>query len=372
MPTLLAAGAGYYDQPPSTHAYQRGLVRASDGSAPAGDNPTWLLVAPDTSKGHPSPDWWRLVQGATPVCQPGELLLELQLLSVDPYLRHRIHDAPRGQPTESFAVSRVVESNHCPGYAVGDLVHCAAPWQRFYLSDGRAGLARRLDPAAGPARLSLSLFGLTGFTAYFALVRDGQHRPGDVVVVSAAAGSVGSFVAQLAKARGSRVIGVARGAAKCAWLLSDLGLDGAIDHSRHTSASDITAQLRLLAPDGVDLYVDNTSGPVTDGVWPVLRKNGRVVVVGAIAEYNAERTPDSGVVPLADLIYRTVTVKGHLVLDHLDPDSVQALVADVGPLYGSGKVKVVEQVYHGFESVPAALMSLFEPSSKMGKVLIEL
>ena len=252
-----------------------------------------------------------------------------------------------------------------------DSVGRSAPWQRFHLSDGRYGLIRKLDPAV-PARLSLSLFGLTGFTAYFALVRTGQHRASDVVVVSAAAGSVGSFVAQLAKARGSTVIGIVRGADKCEWLLRDLGLDGAIDLSCHSSAAAVTAQLRLLAPEGVDLYVDNVGGACTDGLWPALRKDGRVVVVGAISEYNVARKPDSGVVPLADLIYRAITVRGFLILDHLDPASIAAMVAEVAPLLTAGKIKVVERVSHGFERVPEAFLSLFTSTqSDKGKVLIE-
>jgi NADPH-dependent curcumin reductase CurA len=216
-------------------------------------------------RGWPEEGNFRLVESPVPVPGDNQLLLRAHWLSLDPYMRGRMNEGRSYvKPVDVGAVmcgeciSEVVESRH-PEFAVGDWVHGDLGWQEYAISDG-SGL-RKLDPRV-PLTAQLGLLGMPGLTAYFGLLDIGQPKAGETVVVSAAAGAVGGVVGQLAKIHGARAVGIAGGAAKCRYVVDELGFDACLDYK----AGDLAGQLKAAAPDGVDVYFDNVGGEITDTV----------------------------------------------------------------------------------------------------------
>src|ERR1700758_4302166 len=273
------------------------------------------IVLAARPQGKPKLTDFRLEETAIPTPGPGQVLLRVQYLSLDPYMRGRMDDresyrppTPLGEVMPGESVATVVASHH-PGYSVGDIVLAHTGWRTHALSD-RADL-RKLDPAIAPVTTGLGVLGMPGFTAYGGLRVIAKPAPGETVVVAAASGPVGSLVGQLAKIAGARAVGIAGGPEKCAYVRDELGFDAAVDHR----AADFTDQLAAACPDGIDVYFENVGGAVWQAVLPLLNQFARVPVSGLIAHYNAA-APGDGPDRLADtmlaILRKSLTVRGFI------------------------------------------------------------
>ena len=295
-----------------------------------------------------------------------EVLVRTLYLSVDPYMRGRMRDAESyadpwevGEPMQAGAVAEVVESNY-DGVEPGDVVNGNLPWAEHAVVDGH-GL-RVVDDSLAPVSTALGVLGMPGATAYFGLTDVGEPVAGDTVVVSGAAGAVGSVVGQVARIGGCRVVGVAGSDTKCDWLTDELGFDAAINYD----TEDVRARLRE-ETDGVDVYFDNVGGPITDAVWPLLSVGCRVVVCGQISLYNATETP-TGPRKLGQLIQTRGKVEGVLVRDY--PDWSEAFERIAGWIR-EDELRYRETVTEGFENAPDAFLGLFE-GENIGKQVVKI
>jgi len=313
------------------------------------------------------PDLFDVVQLQTPRVGPGELLIKQTHMSLDPAMLGWMSPATDSYipPVELGTVMRssgfgvVLESNH-PDFAAGDQVQGMFGWQQQVLSNG-IGLTK-ID-ANLSAELVLSVLALPGLTATQGLYRIGQPKPGETLVVSGAAGSVGSIVGQLAKAEGLRVIGVAGGAEKCAWLVDELGFDGAVDYK----AGNLAEQLAALTPDGIDIYFENTGGEIQSLVFARMNAHGRIAVCGHIADYLTS-TPAPGP-NWMNIIKKRLTIQGFTMPDHFQ--DAPALLGLLMPHLMAGKIKYRAHVLDGLESAMTGL-NLFFTGANEGKLIVRL
>src|SRR5216684_8177930 len=244
------------------------------------------IVLASRPKGLPTHENFRLQEVPMPELPPGQLLLGVQYLSLDPYMRGRMDDRKSyatplqvGEVMSGETVARVLTSNHA-AYAKGDIVLAPPGWRTHALTDGTR--LRKLDPAVAPVTTGLGVLGMPGFTAYGGLHVIGKPQPDETVVVAAASGPVGSLVGQLAKLAGARAVGIAGGAEKCAYVKDELGFDAEVDHK----GPDFAAKLATACPDGIDVYFENVGGAIWQAVLPLLNQGARVPVCGLIAQYN--------------------------------------------------------------------------------------
>jgi NADPH-dependent curcumin reductase CurA len=320
--------------------------------------------------GAPTAGNFRVESGPVPVPTAGQLLLRTLFLSLDPYMRGRMSDAPSyavpvglGEVMVGGTIARVETSLH-PGFGEGDLVLAYGGWQSYALSDG-AGLTR-LDPALGPPSLALGVLGMPGFTAYMGLLEIGQPKAGETVVVAAASGAVGSVVGQIAKLKGCRVVGIAGGPRKCRYVVDELGFDACVDHH----GDDLPQLLAQACPDGIDVYFENVGGAVFDAVLPLLNVQARVPVCGLIAHYNDSMAPGPnhlGLLPRAILTQR-IRMQGFIISDHFGPRFGEFQQA-MGDWVRAGKIKYREDVVEGLENAPAAFIGLLQ-GDNFGKLVV--
>jgi len=309
----------------------------------------------------------------TPVPEPGdgELLIRTTYLSLDPYMRGRMNPGPSyavgvnlGDVMGAGTVGQVVASRH-DRFAEGDFVLSSNGWQDYAVSDGQG--VHTLDPATAPISTAVGVLGMPGMTAYVGLLDVGELKSGDHVVVSAASGAVGAVVAQIAKIKGCRVVGVAGGPEKCAYVVNELGFDACIDHR----ADDFEAQLAAACPDGIDIYFENVAGRVLEAVIPLFNFWARMPVCGLIAQYSMTDLP-TGTNKLPALMRAVLTcrlhIEGFIVRDFAD---MQAdFRRDMGQWVRDGKVKYKEHRVAGLENAPTTLMGLLK-GENFGKVVIE-
>ncbi|MEO8379418.1 MAG: NADP-dependent oxidoreductase, partial [Acidobacteriota bacterium] len=290
-------------------------------------------------EGEPTEDNFEIVESPLPEVGEGGVLRKTLWLSVDPYMRARMSTAKSyaapanvGEPMVGGTVSEVVASNN-PRYAPGDVVVGFDGWQSYAVSDGK-GL-RKLDPSLAPPSFALGVLGMPGLTAYVALLDIGKPQEGETVVVSAAAGAVGSIAGQIAKLKGCRVIGLAGTDAKCEYVTGELGFDECINYK--------TADLKTALPDGIDVYVDNVGGAILDAALRKLNTFARIPLVGLISQYN-DLKPQPGP-NLGPLLSTRSTMRGMIVTDHSDrfPDFLR----DMSGWVKEGKVKLREDVIEG-------------------------
>jgi hypothetical protein len=268
-----------------------------------------------------------------------------------------------GDVIRSFGVGQVVGSRH-EGFRQGELVQGNVGWQDYILSDGGGPLPLRKLPADTDIPLAMSVLGLTGLTAYFGLLEVGRPESGETVVVSGAAGATGSVVGQIAKIRGCRVVGIAGGPEKCAWLTQTAGFDAAIDYK----AERVDRRLRELCPDGIDIFFDNVGGEILDAALANLALHGRVVICGAISGYN-EKVPPPGPRNYLSLLVRRGRMEGFLILDFMD--RAGEAVAALSRWVQEGKIQHEEDVQEGLENAPATLRRVFEGKNR-GKQLLKI
>ncbi|WP_035053904.1 NADP-dependent oxidoreductase [Andreprevotia chitinilytica] len=328
------------------------------------------IVMASRPKGAPTPDNFRLETTTVPAPAAGEVLLKTLSLSLDPYMRGRMSDAPSYAPPLELndvmvggTVSRVEASNH-PGYQVGDVVLGFSGWQEYEISNGE-GLTK-LDRSLTQPSLALGVLGMPGFTAYLGLLDIGNPQAGETVVVAAATGAVGSVVGQIAKLKGCRVIGIAGGAEKCRYAVEELGFDACLDHR----ADNLAAQLAAASPNGIDVYYENVGGKVFDAVMPLLNDNARVPICGVISQYNAESLPAGpDRLPLLTslLLKKRIRMQGFIILDHWH--RYGEFAAAMGPWLKAGQIKFREDIVAGLENAPQAFIGLLE-GRNFGKLVI--
>jgi NADPH-dependent curcumin reductase CurA len=330
------------------------------------ENRQWVLRSRPRGPATAEHFEWRTTP--RPAVGEGEFLVRNLYLSCDPAQRPwmemdtYIPMLPLGEVMLSGAAGEVVESNH-PGFARGELVSGVFGWQDYAVSDGGSGVfpVTKIPPGIDPPT-ALSLFGVTGLTAHIGLLDIGRPEPGDTVVVSGAAGSVGSFVVQIARLEGLRVVAIAGGPAKCAWLEQELGADAVIDYKNE----DVGARLAEVAPDGVDVFFDNVGGEILDAVLDRITIGARIVLCGAISGYNDfDHRP--AIRNHYRLIIRRATMRGFLVFDHAE--RVPQAISDLAAWAAEGRIKAEIDVVDGLEHAPDALNRLFDGRNR-GKQLV--
>jgi NADPH-dependent curcumin reductase len=316
---------------------------------------------------------FKLVSSDTPALQDGQVLVRHHFLSLDPYMRGRMNAGrnyadpqPLGQPMIGGTAGEVVESRH-PKFAVGDKVVGRGGWQEFSVVDAsEPGMLRRVDTTHVPLSHYLGAVGMPGVTAYYGLVGIIAPKAGDTVVVSAAAGAVGSAFAALAKARGCRTVGIAGGAEKCAYAVNELGFDACIDYKLHKDAASLAQALAEACPNGIDGHFENVGGMVLDAVLMQINDFGRIALCGMIAGY------DGAPMPLANptvILWRRLKVEGFIVSEHMEvwPDALKEL----GTLVATGKLKPRESIAQGLAAAPEAFLGLLK-GKNFGKQIVKL
>ncbi|MGY0388371.1 NADP-dependent oxidoreductase [Nocardioides sp. WG-D5] len=321
--------------------------------------------------GEPTAEDFSIVSSEVPVPAEGEVLLRTRFLSLDPYMRGRMSDAPSyAEPTAlggvlpGATVAEVVESRD-PSRQVGDVVLAYGGWQSFSIAPARH--TRRLDPSVAPVSTALGVLGMPGFTAYAGLTQIGQPKPGETVVVAAATGPVGATVGQIAKILGCRAVGIAGGPEKVAHL-TELGFDAALDHR----APDFKDQLKAAVPDGIDVYFENVGGHVWNAVLPRLNKFARVPVCGLIAHYNdtsAPEGPDRAPGLMRHVLNKSLLIRGFIQTEFVRDHEERFLTEAAGWL-AEGRLRYREDVTEGLENAPAAFNRMLR-GQNFGKTVIK-
>jgi NADPH-dependent curcumin reductase CurA len=319
--------------------------------------------------GRIGPDTFELSENAVPEINDGEALVRVDWISLDPTNRTWINDTPTylppvgiGEVMRAGGLGEVVESKN-PHYSVGQLVQGLVGWQEYVVASDATPLFP-VDVAGGVSPSAyLGALGTTGLTAWLGIRDIGKPQPGETVVVSAAAGAVGSIAGQLAKADGARVVGIAGGPDKCRLLTEQLGFDAAVDYR----ADDWAAQLRAATPNGIDVDFENVGGVIMDAVFARLNIRARVALCGLISGYNSA-DPPTGPRAFGNLLIQRATVQGFIVLDHLGraPEAVR----EIAGLIAAGKLTPLETVVEGFEQLPTAINMLFD-GKNVGKLVVK-
>jgi NADPH-dependent curcumin reductase CurA len=319
--------------------------------------------------GLPEQSNWSFTEEPVPTPSAGELVVEIAYISVDPAMRgwmnagtSYIEAVEIGDLMRAGAVGRVSASEH-PDFAVGDHVYGAFGVQEHALSNGQ-GLVK-VDPGLAPLPTYLGTLGMPGLTAYFGLLDVGKLAEGDTVVVSGAAGAVGSVAGQIARIKGARVVGIAGGAEKCHWIVDELGFDVAIDYK----GEDVRRALREHAPEGVDVYFDNVGGEILDAVLTRLARGARIVICGAVSQYNATGPVSGPSNYLALLVYRASMI-GMVVFDYAGRFG-EATGALAGWLSEGRLISREHIVEGGVSAFPDALLKLFS-GENTGKLVLSL
>lgn len=319
--------------------------------------------------GIPQAEHFRLEEAALPSLQPGEFLVRNQFLSIEPAMRGWVNAAanysdpvPVGGVMRSFAAGRVVASRHA-GYVEGDTVMGMLGWQEYAVSDG-TGIRRKVRETDLPLSLSLGVLGINGVTAYFALTEVGEPRPGDTVVVSTAAGAVGSAAGQIAGLMGCRTVGITGGAAKVALCKDAFGFDAAVDYKD----PDFASALADACAQGVDVYYDNTGGAITDAVLPLINRMARVVVCGTASVASWDPWPTGPRVE-RHLLNKAARMQGFLVWDY--EHRYEEAVARLAAWVRTGQLRYREEIRDGLAHAPDAIASLYR-GDNLGKRLIRL
>ena len=318
-------------------------------------------------QGIPEAHHFELQQVPVPALEPGEFLVRNEFLSVEPAMRGWVNAAANysaavglGEVMRSFAAGRVVASRH-RGYAIGDRVMGLLGWQTHAVSDG-SGIRRKVKETDLPLSLSLGVLGINGVTAWFSLTQAARPLPGDTVVVSTAAGSVGSAVGQFAKMAGCRTVGIAGGAEKCRLCTAEFGFDAAVDYK----SAGFEQALAAACPQGVDVYHDNTSGRISDAVLRLLNRHARVVVCGTAAVASWDPWPQ-GPRPERHLLNKSATMHGFLVWDW--EHRYEEAVARLAPWVRDGRLRWREEILDGIGNAPGAIAQLYR-GENLGKRLI--
>ena len=324
-------------------------------------------------KGLPAMDTFKFVKVDVPSPQDGEVTVINHFMSVDPYMRGRMTGVESyvppfqvGEAMTGGAVGEVIESRH-PDFKPGDMVLSMRGWREAFtasVEDMAAENFRTIDTSMIPASAYLGVAGMPGLTAYAGLYDVAKFKKGDTVLVSGAAGAVGSIVCQLAKADGAYVVGIAGSDSKCEWLKSR-GVDAVVNYK---TAKNMTEALQKAAPQGIDVYFENVGGDILEAALNVMNPFGRIAICGMIAAYN-DAEPKPGPKNLINIVGKSLKIQGFIVSQHVHvlPD----FIAKLGPAMMSGQIVPQETIMDGIENAPAAFLRLFS-GDKQGKMLVKL
>jgi NADPH-dependent curcumin reductase CurA len=319
--------------------------------------------------GIPRAEHFELVEAALPTLKSGEFLVRNEFLSVEPAMRGWVNatanysdPVPVGAVMRSFAAGTVVASRH-PRFAEGDRVMGLLGWQEYAISDGR-DIRRRVTEKDLPLSLSLGILGINGVTAYFSLTEVARPRPGDTLVVSTAAGAVGSAVGQLAHLSGCRTVGIAGGPEKIRACLEEFGFDAAVDYK----ASDFREALARATPAGIDIYHDNTAGSVSDAVLQRINRNARIVICGTASVANWDPWPEGPRVE-RHLLNKAARMEGFLVWDY--EHRYEEAIVRLASWIRAGHLRYREHILTGIDAAPGAISMLYS-GTNTGKLLIRL
>lgn len=332
-------------------------------------NRQWLLAK--RPNGLVTRENFDYVESPIPEPAEGQVLVRNLFLSFDPTQRGWMEDRESylppvaiGAPMRAGSIGQVSESRH-PDFTQGDLVQTTGGWQDFVIAapdQGPMGLTKVPDGIM--PEMMLSVLGITGLTAYFGLLDLGNPQPGETVLVSGAAGATGSVAGQIARIKGCRVVGIAGGAAKCAWLKDEAGFDAAIDYKQ----GNVNDQIGATCPDKVDVYFDNVGGDILEAALNHINLRARVVMCGGISGYNATE-PVPGPANLMNLVTNRARMEGFIILDYL-PRAGEA-IADLLQWIGDGDLKYQIDLQHGFDNIPGTLSRLFT-GENLGKQLLRI
>jgi NADPH-dependent curcumin reductase CurA len=312
---------------------------------------------------------FELTEEAVPAIGDGEALVRIDWISLDPTNRAWINDIPTylppvgiGEVMRAGGLGEVIASKN-PNYAVGQIVQGLVGWQEYVVaSDAMPLLPVGVSEGVSPSAY-MGALGMTGLTAWIGIRDIGKPKPGETVVVSAAAGAVGSVAGQLAKVSGARVVGIAGGPDKCALLTDQLGFDAAVDHR----ADDWAAQLAAATPNGIDVDFENVGGQIMDAIFTRLNIGARVALCGLISGYNSA-DPPPGPRAFGNLLVQRATVQGFIVLDHFD--RAKEAIGEIAGLIAQGRLTPLETVVEGFEQLPTAINMLFD-GKNVGKLMVK-
>ena len=319
--------------------------------------------------GKPQLSDFKFVSNEVEEISRGELLLKTTYVSVDPYLRGRMSDAKSytppfelHKPITSGIIAEVIDSKN-PAFKKGDFVSGMLDWKEFQKSNGEGLL--KVDASRAPLSAYLGILGMTGLTAYLGLTEIGKPKKGETIVVSGAAGAVGSIVGQIGKILGCRVVGIAGSDEKTALLKSKFGFDEAINYN---TTENMTAAIKEAAPNGVDIYFDNVGGPISDAVLFNINQFARLIICGAISVYNSTELPKSiSVQPF--LIKNSALMQGFIVFNYAE--KYPAAIEQLSIWLAEGKLTYTETITEGFDTIPQAFLDLFEGKNN-GKMLIKI
>lgn len=318
--------------------------------------------------GEAGPDTWNLVTNPIPEPKDGEVLVKQHYVSLDPAMRGWMNDAKSyiapmeiGSVMRAGSVGEVIAANNHPNLKVGDYVSGNGGVQQYAITDGTGFYP--VNPNLAPLPTYIGTLGMPGMTAYFGILEIGKIQEGDVVLVSGAAGAVGSIVGQIAKIKGCTVVGIAGGSEKCDYIVNELGFDGAIDYKNEK----VALRLKELCPKGIDVYFDNVGGEILDIALTRIRLNARIVICGAISQYN-NRTNVKGPNNYLSLLVNRATMQGMIVFDWAKRYGEAA--QQMGIWMAEGKLKSKEAIYDGIANFPETFNRLFS-GDKMGKLVLK-
>jgi NADPH-dependent curcumin reductase CurA len=328
-------------------------------------NHKFLLAARPV--GMPKRSDWNFVEEPVREPEEGELLVQVLYISLDPAMRGWMNEVRSyvppvgiGEVMRALGVGIVTASRN-PAFAAGDYVSGVFGVQEYALINAK--LVRKIDPKIAPLPKHLSVLGMPGMTAYFGLLDTGQAKPGDTVVVSAAAGAVGSIVGQIAKIKSCSVVGIAGGTEKCSYIVHELGFDAAIDYK----SEDVKESLQKRCPQGIDVYFDNVGGAILEAALSRLARGARIVICGAISQYN-NTTLGSGPRNYMSLLTNRASMKGMLVMDYAD--RFPQAGAEMAGWMAEGKLKSREHIVEGLAAFPETLLKLFTGENS-GKLMLK-
>ncbi len=316
--------------------------------------------------GEPKESDFALVETAIPEPREGEILNRTIYLSLDPYMRGRMSDrasyttpAKLGEVMVGSTVSQVVKSNN-PQFSAGDFVLGYGGWQDYAIAQGET--LTKLDPNQVPISYALGITGMPGMTAYFALLDIGKPKAGETMVVSAGSGAVGAVVGQIAKIKDCRAVGIVGSDEKCDYVVNQLGFDACINRK----TQNLNSALKAACPNGIDIYVDHTAGPILEAVLQNINLGARIPLVGLISQYNAE-TPPPGP-NLMPLLVKRALIKGFLVGDYQQRHA--EFMNDMSQWLQAGKLKYKEDIIQGLENAPRAFIGLLQ-GENFGKLIVQ-
>ncbi|MRI00229.1 zinc-binding dehydrogenase [Kriegella sp. EG-1] len=312
---------------------------------------------------------WLLVSNPIPQIKEGEVLIQQHYISLDPAMRGWMNDTKSYIPPMEInsvmragSVGQVIESNNHPTFKIGDYVAGYAGVQQYIATDAKGYY--KVDPNLAPLPTYIGTLGMPGMTAYFGITEVGKLKENDIVLVSGAAGAVGSIVGQIAKIKGCQVVGIAGGSRKCKYVVEELGFDACIDYKNE----DVKEYLKIKCPKGIDIYFDNVGGEILDAALSRLRMNARIVICGAISQYN-NKTAVKGPSNYLSLLVNRASMTGMVVFDYSERYAEGAKI--LGEWMAQGKLKSKEDIYEGIENFPETYSRLFS-GDKMGKLVLKI